>query len=85
MGGVVRVTAAHRGDVVTVRTHFHPAWRARMGSQPIAVFDADGQLAFAAPRDGDYDVALVYPRRLWLIPAAVAAAILGVLIVRMLR
>ena len=85
MGGVVRVTAAHGGDVVTVRTHFHPAWRARMGSQAIAVFNADGQLAFAAPRDGDYDVELVYPRRLWLIPAAVAAAILGVLIVRMLR
>jgi hypothetical protein len=38
-----------------------------------------------APRDGDYDVELVYPRRLWLIPAAVAAAILGMLIVRMLR
>jgi hypothetical protein len=85
LGGAVRIAAAHRGDVVTIRTHFHPAWRARTGKQAIPLFDADGQLAFAAPRDGDYDVELVYPRRLWLIPAAVAAAILGVLIVRMLR
>lgn len=85
LGGVVRIAAAQRGDVVTIRTHFHPAWRARIGKQAIPLFDADGQLAFAAPRDGDYDVELVYPRRLWLIPAAVAAAILGVLIVRMLR
>jgi hypothetical protein len=56
-----------------------------MERQAIQLFDADGQLAFAAPRDGDYDVELDYPRRLWLLPAAVAAAILGVLIVRMLR
>jgi hypothetical protein len=85
LGGVVRIAAAQRGEVVTIRTRFHPAWRARTGRQAISLFDADGQLAFAAPRDGDYDVELVYPRRLWLIPAAVAAAILGVLIVRMLR
>ena len=79
-GGVVRLTAAHRGEFVTIRTHFHPAWRARIGGQAIPLFDADGLLAFAAPRDGDYDVELVYPRRLGLIPAAVAAAILGMLI-----
>ena len=84
LGGMVRVTGAHRGEVVTVRTNFHPAWRARMEGRVVPLFDADRQLAFAAPRDGDYDVELVYPRRLWLIPAAVAAAILGVLIVRAL-
>ena len=84
LGGVVRLTAAQRGEVVTVRTNFHPAWRARVGSQPVPVFAGDGQLAFAAPRDGDYDVELVYPRRLWLMPAAISALILGIIIVRLL-
>ena len=38
-----------------------------MEGRVVPLFDADRQLAFAAPRDGDYDVELVYPRRLWLI------------------
>ena len=82
-GGVVRVAGAQRGEIVTVRTNYHPAWRAQARAA-VSLFDAEGQLAFAAPRDGDYDVELVYPRRPWLIPSALAALFLGALIVRML-
>ena len=85
IGGLLRVAAAHRGDIVTIRTNYHPAWRAQAQGQPVSLFDADGQLAFASPRDGDYDVELVYPRRIWLIPSAVAALILGGLVIQMLR
>lgn len=85
LGAVFRVAGAHRGDVVSIRTNYHPAWRAHAQGQPVPLFDADGQLAFASPRDGDYDVALDYPRRLWLIPSAVAALILGGLVIQMLR
>jgi hypothetical protein len=85
LGGVVHLTRAQRGEVVAVRTNYDPAWRARLAQQAVAVFDVDGQLAFVAPRDGDYDVELLYPRRLWLIPSAVAAAMLGAMIIRMLR
>jgi hypothetical protein len=81
LGGVIRVRGAQRGEIVTVRTNYDRAWRARLQGQAVPVFDAEGQLAFAAPRDGDYDVELVYPRRLWLIPSAVAALILGALII----
>jgi hypothetical protein len=82
--GVVRLSGVERGETVTVRTNFHPAWRAHADGRSVPLFNAGGQLAFAAPRDGDLDVGLVYPRRLWLIPCAVAALVLGGLIVRML-
>jgi hypothetical protein len=85
LGGSVRLTRAQRGEIVTVRTHYDSAWRARLDRQAVPVFEVDGQLAFIAPRDGDYDVELFYPRRWWLIPSAIAAAILGAMIIRLLR
>jgi hypothetical protein len=85
LGGSVRLTRAQRGEVVTVRTNYDSAWRARIERQAVPLFEVDGQLAFAAPRDGDYDVELLYSRRLWLIPSAIAAAILGAMIIRVLR
>jgi hypothetical protein len=82
-GGIVRVIGAERGQVVTVRTNFHPAWRAHAEGRPVTLFNAEGQLAFAAPRGGDIEVGLVYPRRLWLLPVAVGGLLLGAIGMRM--
>ena len=73
----MHLTAARRGDRVIVRTNFHPAWRAYADGAPLEVIDADGQLAFVAPRDGDLTVRLDYPRRLWLCLIALAAIVGG--------
>jgi hypothetical protein len=77
LGGIVRLHDVEAGDRVVVRTHFHPAWEAEADGRPIGVRDANGQLAFTAPRAGSYDVTLIYPRRPWLLMLALGA-VLGV-------
>ena len=76
-GATVRVSGAHRGDRVIVRANYHPAWRAHLDGTSLDTADADGQLAFAAPRDGDLVVRLEYPRRRWLLLVALAAVVGG--------
>jgi hypothetical protein len=58
--------------------NYHPAWRAHAGTGRLDMFNAGGQLAFAAPADGNHVVTLVYPRRRWLWLVALAAAVAGV-------
>ncbi len=67
LGGLVRLADVRRGDRVVVRTRFHPAWSVTWKGAPVPAVDADGQLGFAAPADGSYDVTLVYPARRWLL------------------
>jgi len=47
------------------------------GTTFLDVSDVNGQLAFAAPADGDYVVELQYPARRWLIAVALAAIVAG--------
>jgi hypothetical protein len=76
-GATVRLFGVGRGDRVTVRTNYHPAWRASADGAPVAITDADGQLAFASPLDGDVVVRLEYPRRRWLLVVALIAIVGG--------
>jgi hypothetical protein len=75
LGGVVRLHDVEAGDHVVVRTHFHPSWEAEADGHAIDVGDANGQLAFTAPRTGSYDVTLIYPRRPWLFALALGVIV----------
>jgi hypothetical protein len=70
LGGRVRLSGVQAGDSVVVRTHYHPAWKATGPSGAIHLRDAGGQLGFAAPAEGDYDVVLSYPGRRGLLVLA---------------
>jgi hypothetical protein len=78
LGGLVRLVDVREGDRVVVRTHYHPAWAAFAGV-PLATGAVDGQLAFAAPSNGSYDVTLVYPARRGLL--VVSALVMGAVVV----
>ena len=67
MGGEVRLSEVRAGETVVIRTNYYPAWTASAGGESIPLFDQHGQLAFFAPRDGTYAVALAYPHRRWLL------------------
>jgi hypothetical protein len=84
-GATVRIKGAQLDQVVRVRANYHPAWRARLEGRPLSLTAADGQLAFAAPRGGDYDVELEYPPRRWLLPVAAAAVLLAATAIARLR
>ena len=77
LGGIVRLSGMRRGERVVIRQNYFPVWTARVNDRPVALFAADGQLAFDAPQDGDYAVTLAYPRRLWLQAIALAAFVIG--------
>jgi hypothetical protein len=62
LGGDVALDGVGAGDAVVVRAHFYPVWRAYDGDREVALYSADGQLAFHAPRAGTYSIHLVYPR-----------------------
>ena len=79
LGATVSLTNVRAGDETVVRTNYFPAWTARFGGEAVALHSSDGQLAFRAPRDGTYDVALEYPRRPWLPVLALAALVAGLL------
>ena len=81
-GGRVRLTGARAGQRLIAPANFHPAWRASDGGRELALFDEGGQLAFDAPRDGDYEVTLEYPRRRWLIVLALFALAAGAWLMR---
>lgn len=79
LGATLSLAGVHAGDEVVVRTNFYPAWTAVCDGASVALHASDGQLAFRAPRDGTYDVALVYPRRPWLLAVALGAIAAGLL------
>jgi hypothetical protein len=81
LGGRVALDGVHAGDRVIVRTNYYPAWTASARGTPVPLVNANGQLAFTAPFDGSYDVALAYPRRPWLFVLALAGLALGVFVV----
>lgn len=82
LGGVVALRSAVAGETVIVRTSWHPEWEAEVDGAPVALRAAGGQIAFTAPKSGDYAVRLHYPPRTWLLwtsllavaAAAIAAA-----------
>jgi hypothetical protein len=62
LGGDVRLVDARAGDIVVVRTHDYPAWRAHVADRRVPLFAVNGQIGFRAPSDGRYTVRLDYPR-----------------------
>jgi hypothetical protein len=85
LGGVVHLSGVRRGDPVTVRTRFHPAWTVVWADGESPAVDAGGQLGFLAPADGSYDVTLVYPARRWLLLVGASTLIAAALIERLTR
>jgi hypothetical protein len=83
-GAIVTLAGVRAGESVTVRTNFHPAWTADAHGTPISLGpNADGQLTFSSPCDGDCVVTLRYPRRRWLLPiAGLAVVVAGALLRR---
>jgi hypothetical protein len=81
LGARIALSDVHAGDRVVVRTNYYPAWTASARGVEVPLVDAGGQLAFAAPFDGTYDVTLAYPRRPWLFVVALAGLVLGVVVV----
>ena len=77
LGADVSLAGVEAGDTIIVRTHYYPAWRATSAGLVVPLFAAGGQMAFRAPRSGDYVVRLVYPRYRALSAVALAAFILG--------
>jgi hypothetical protein len=73
LGADVELAGARAGDEVVIRTNYYPAWRASHRGRPVALYARDGQLAFRAPDDGNYTVALEYPRYRAVLVAAWAA------------
>jgi hypothetical protein len=79
LGAIVEVEGARRGDPIVVRANFHPVWTAHVHGLAVPLFEESGQLAFRAPADGAFRVALVYPRRYGLTAFALAALLTGML------
>jgi hypothetical protein len=77
-GGQVRLHDVGPAETVIVRTNFHPSWTAVDGERTVPLFEKGGQLAFQTPRGGSYDVALVYPKRTWLLWVAALSVMAGV-------
>ncbi len=79
----VHLQGMRRGELVTLRMNYFPAWRATYDGQPLALREKGGQMAFVAPADGDYTVHMSYPRYAelsWL--ALVTLAVSGILCIR---
>jgi hypothetical protein len=77
LGGDIRLEGVRAGDEVVVRMNYFPAWRGHLDGRDVELFQVDGQLAFVAPADGSYVVALEYPRRRALIVLALTALLAG--------
>ena len=74
-GAEVVLSGVRAGDLVIVRTNFHPAWSARAGGRTVRLSSHDGQLAFAAPCTGDCVVSLAYPANRAFLPLAAAVLV----------
>lgn len=79
LGAEVVLNGVRRGDPVVVRTNFYPAWRATWQGRDVPTRDEGGQLAFAAPADGDLVVRLEYPAHR-AVNGAILAVLCGVLV-----
>jgi len=77
LGASVMLADTRQGSLVVVRTNYFPAWRAQAGGVNVPLFAVDGQLAFRAPKDGSYVVALEYPRRVALELASLTVFVVG--------
>lgn len=85
-GATVALEGSRAGEPVTVRMNYHPAWRATFNGGSVPLHDVQGQVAFAAPVEGNAEVRLVYPRPVWTIVAALLALLAGAFaIVRLSR
>lgn len=85
LGGVAHLADVRRGDRITVRTRFHPAWTVVWAGRASPAIDAEGQLGFLAPADGTYDVTLAYPARRWLLLVSVGTLFASALVERATR
>jgi hypothetical protein len=77
LGATVALSRVQANDLVVVKTNAYPAWTAEADGEPVPLTAHHGQLAFLAPKAGSYDVALIYPRRPWLVVGAVFSLLAG--------
>jgi hypothetical protein len=75
LGARLHLDDVTRGDLVIVRTNYHPAWTASSNGTPVPLKNHMGQMTFDAPADGPVIVALTYPRRVWLLTLAMLALV----------
>lgn len=77
LSGEVELAGASAGEPVIIRANYYPAWRAYVGNREVPLYSSERQLAFRAPKSGNYVVRLEYPRYRSLSFAAVMAFVLG--------
>ena len=85
LGADVELDGVVAGEPIVVRTNYYPAWEARAGDQPVALFSEKGQLAFAAPSSGSYVVRLDYPKRRALSLIALMTLAIGMAVLARMR
>jgi hypothetical protein len=76
----VALDGVREGDRVVVRTNYYPAWNAVSSGRALTLVSDDGQLAFAAPASGSYQVQLSYPRRTLFVIACWLFALVGAVV-----
>jgi hypothetical protein len=77
LGARVHVSGLAAGDLIIVRTSYHPAWTAETNGHPITLINHEGQLGLIMPVDGSAEIVLSYPRRLWLLVVAAAGLLVA--------
>lgn len=76
----IALADVHEGDRVVVRTNYYPAWTAASSGRTVTLVADGGQLAFAAPASGTYQVQLSYPRRTLFVIACWLLALVGAVV-----
>ena len=51
-----------RGETITLKTNYFPAWKAFHGKHKVEVFNDNGQLSFLSPTEGNVKIDLYFPR-----------------------
>jgi hypothetical protein len=78
LGADVDLANARSGDPVIVRSNYYPAWRAYLDGREVPLYSSNGQLAFRAPKEGNYVVRLEYPRYRWQSFIAIISVVTGI-------
>jgi hypothetical protein len=73
---ILRLRGVTKGEKVTVRMNYFPAWRAFWEGHEVDLFNEDGQLALRSPADGDLVIYLYFPKYKFLTMAAILSLLL---------
>ncbi len=59
---IVKLYAARKGDLVTIRSNYFPEWKGYFEGRDIDILNNDGQLAFKVPASGNSVIHLKFPK-----------------------